>query len=197
MERLLYLRRSGFETYKQLEPVADKRLKSLHLALESPVSVLGDASFSMDVAISMFSTPLFLFRFYLTPPFFRVRNHYRLRVNPFDECRLEGWCTFIFALLFAHRNTVFPLKSFTPCGRPTKCLSSTTSGNGDQGNRIDSASVCFNGLLQTKESCQIFHCGYRRNREREVPRPIFPFPFHEIPQGLLVYYLSIGVGLTV
>lgn len=51
MERLLYMRRSGVAAYKFLEPAADKRLRSLHLALESPVSVLGDASFSMDVAI--------------------------------------------------------------------------------------------------------------------------------------------------
>eukprot|EP00026_Physarum_polycephalum_P000342 Phypoly_transcript_00342.p2 GENE.Phypoly_transcript_00342~~Phypoly_transcript_00342.p2 ORF type:complete len:719 (+),score=127.38 Phypoly_transcript_00342:2610-4766(+) len=51
MERLLYMRRAGVSAYKLLEPAADKRLRSLHLALESPVSVLGDASFSMDVAI--------------------------------------------------------------------------------------------------------------------------------------------------
>ena len=53
--RLLYMRRAGVSAYKLLEPAADKRLRSLHLALESPVSVLGDASFSMDVAISMSS----------------------------------------------------------------------------------------------------------------------------------------------
>jgi len=51
MERLLYMKRAGVSAYKYLEPVADRRLRSLHLALESPVSVLGDASFSMDVAI--------------------------------------------------------------------------------------------------------------------------------------------------
>lgn len=53
MERLLYMRRSGVDSYKYLEPVADKRLRSLQLSLESPVTVLGDASFSMDVAIRM------------------------------------------------------------------------------------------------------------------------------------------------
>jgi hypothetical protein len=62
MERLLYMRRSGVSAYKLLEPAADKRLRSLHLALESPVSVLGDASFSMDVAISKRPHP--------PPPFF-------------------------------------------------------------------------------------------------------------------------------
>jgi hypothetical protein len=50
------MRRAGVSAYKLLEPAADKRLRSLHLALESPVSVLGDASFSMDVAISTLST---------------------------------------------------------------------------------------------------------------------------------------------
>ena len=33
--KLLYMKRAGVAAYKYLEPVADRRLRSLHLALES------------------------------------------------------------------------------------------------------------------------------------------------------------------
>lgn len=51
MERLLYFQRSNAPFYNTLIPVAEKRLKAIELLLEPPVAVLGDGSYSMDVAI--------------------------------------------------------------------------------------------------------------------------------------------------
>jgi hypothetical protein len=52
MERLLYFKRSQHtEFFDILIPLAQKRLESINLNLEAPCVVLGDASFSMDVAI--------------------------------------------------------------------------------------------------------------------------------------------------
>jgi hypothetical protein len=52
MERLMYFQELGSTAiFENLLPVAEQRLQSIHLSLESPVAVIGDASFSMDVAI--------------------------------------------------------------------------------------------------------------------------------------------------
>jgi hypothetical protein len=51
MERLLYFKEMGSPFFAQLIPIAEKRLKEISLPLEPPVMVIGDASFSMDVAI--------------------------------------------------------------------------------------------------------------------------------------------------
>jgi hypothetical protein len=51
MERLLYFKRINAPFYHLLVPQAEKRLRSISLELEPPVVVLGDASYSMDVAI--------------------------------------------------------------------------------------------------------------------------------------------------
>lgn len=51
MERLLYFKRSQVPFYNHLVPIAEKRLSSIELLLEPPVTVLGDGSYSMDVAI--------------------------------------------------------------------------------------------------------------------------------------------------
>ena len=51
MERLLYFKMNGVGFYEKLIPIAEKRLKEINLPLEAPVVVLGDASYSMDVAI--------------------------------------------------------------------------------------------------------------------------------------------------
>jgi len=51
MERLLYCKMNKFPFADQLIPVAEKRLEQIHLPLDPPVVVLGDASYSMDVAI--------------------------------------------------------------------------------------------------------------------------------------------------
>jgi len=51
MERMLYFKRSNAPFYPKMIPIAEKRMGEIRLALESPVSVLGDASYSMDVAI--------------------------------------------------------------------------------------------------------------------------------------------------
>jgi len=51
MERLLYFKRRESAFYNALIPIAEKRLASIELLLEPPVVVLGDASYSMDVAI--------------------------------------------------------------------------------------------------------------------------------------------------
>lgn len=52
MERLLYFRRSGNAAFfDSLIPIAQRRLETIELSMESPVVVLGDASYSMDVAI--------------------------------------------------------------------------------------------------------------------------------------------------
>jgi len=51
MERLMYFERIGAPFYSTLVPVAEKRLSGIELLLEPPVAVLGDASYSMDVAI--------------------------------------------------------------------------------------------------------------------------------------------------
>eukprot|EP01125_Pyxidicula_operculata_P021810 TRINITY_DN865_c3_g1_i1.p1 TRINITY_DN865_c3_g1~~TRINITY_DN865_c3_g1_i1.p1 ORF type:complete len:728 (+),score=208.85 TRINITY_DN865_c3_g1_i1:36-2219(+) len=51
VERLLYLKRNKVPFYNLLVPVAEERLHQIKLLLEPPVVVLGDASFSMDVAI--------------------------------------------------------------------------------------------------------------------------------------------------
>ena len=51
MERLLYFKGMGSSFFPQLIPIAEKRLQDISLPLEPPVMVIGDASFSMDVAI--------------------------------------------------------------------------------------------------------------------------------------------------
>ncbi|ELR17586.1 Ubox domain containing protein [Acanthamoeba castellanii str. Neff] len=51
MERLLYFKMNGIAFYHKLVPVAQKRLKDIFLPLEPPVVVMGDASYSMDIAI--------------------------------------------------------------------------------------------------------------------------------------------------
>eukprot|EP00005_Dracoamoeba_jomungandri_P001536 CAMPEP_0174262220 /NCGR_PEP_ID=MMETSP0439-20130205/12847_1 /TAXON_ID=0 /ORGANISM="Stereomyxa ramosa, Strain Chinc5" /LENGTH=725 /DNA_ID=CAMNT_0015346893 /DNA_START=48 /DNA_END=2225 /DNA_ORIENTATION=- len=51
MERLLYFKLSGAPFYDRLIPIAEERLHQIRLPLEPPVVVLGDASYSMDVAI--------------------------------------------------------------------------------------------------------------------------------------------------
>lgn len=51
MERLLYFRMNHASFFHKLIPIAEKRLREIELPLEPPVVVLGDASYSMDVAI--------------------------------------------------------------------------------------------------------------------------------------------------
>ena len=51
MERLLYFKEMCSPFFALLIPIAEKRLKEISLPLEPPVMVIGDASFSMDVAI--------------------------------------------------------------------------------------------------------------------------------------------------
>eukprot|EP01096_Ripella_sp_DP13-Kostka_P011376 TRINITY_DN4578_c0_g1_i1.p1 TRINITY_DN4578_c0_g1~~TRINITY_DN4578_c0_g1_i1.p1 ORF type:complete len:748 (+),score=349.68 TRINITY_DN4578_c0_g1_i1:160-2244(+) len=51
MERLLTFRKEGVSFADHLIPIAEERLRNIRLFLEPPVVVLGDASFSMDVAI--------------------------------------------------------------------------------------------------------------------------------------------------
>eukprot|EP00824_Muranothrix_gubernata_P023405 TRINITY_DN623_c0_g1_i5.p1 TRINITY_DN623_c0_g1~~TRINITY_DN623_c0_g1_i5.p1 ORF type:complete len:411 (+),score=74.20 TRINITY_DN623_c0_g1_i5:1025-2257(+) len=51
MERLLYFKRVRAPFFDQLSPIAERRLKEVSLPLEPPVVILGDASYSMDVAI--------------------------------------------------------------------------------------------------------------------------------------------------
>jgi len=51
VERLLYFRRKGVCFYNLMVPIAQKQLEEIELLLEPPVVVLGDGSFSMDVAI--------------------------------------------------------------------------------------------------------------------------------------------------
>jgi len=51
MERLLFFKMCGAPFYNKLIPIAEKRLQKIRLPLEPPVVVLGDASYSMDVAI--------------------------------------------------------------------------------------------------------------------------------------------------
>ena len=51
MERMLYFYNNNASFYEKLIPIAENRLKEIQLELEQPVVVLGDASFSMDVAI--------------------------------------------------------------------------------------------------------------------------------------------------
>jgi len=51
MERLLYFRMNRAPFFHKLIPIAEKRLHEIELPLEPPVVVLGDASYSMDVAI--------------------------------------------------------------------------------------------------------------------------------------------------
>lgn len=51
MERLLYFKMAGAPFYHKLMPVAERRLRDILLPLQPPVVVLGDASYSMDVAI--------------------------------------------------------------------------------------------------------------------------------------------------
>eukprot|EP01087_Luapelamoeba_hula_P024172 TRINITY_DN9107_c0_g1_i1.p1 TRINITY_DN9107_c0_g1~~TRINITY_DN9107_c0_g1_i1.p1 ORF type:complete len:718 (-),score=91.87 TRINITY_DN9107_c0_g1_i1:127-2004(-) len=51
MERLLYFKSAGAPFYYKLMPIAEERLRKICLPLENPVVVLGDASYSMDVAI--------------------------------------------------------------------------------------------------------------------------------------------------
>ena len=51
MERLLYFRSLGSPIAEQLIPIAERRLRAIHLSLERPVACFGDASYSMDVAI--------------------------------------------------------------------------------------------------------------------------------------------------
>jgi len=47
----LYFKSLNAPFFKKLMPIAEKRLRQIHLQLESPVVVIGDASYSMDVAI--------------------------------------------------------------------------------------------------------------------------------------------------
>jgi hypothetical protein len=51
MERLLFFRQSQAVFFDRLIPIAERRLHQIELPLEPPVVVLGDASYSMDVAI--------------------------------------------------------------------------------------------------------------------------------------------------
>jgi len=51
MERLLIFKQNNSPFMDKLIPLAEKRLKQIRLPLEPPVVVLGDASYSMDVAI--------------------------------------------------------------------------------------------------------------------------------------------------
>jgi len=51
MERLLYFKSINAPFFKKLIPFAEERLANIQLTLESPVVVIGDASYSMDVAI--------------------------------------------------------------------------------------------------------------------------------------------------
>jgi len=51
MERLLYFKMHGISFFHKLVPIAQKRLKDVFLPLEPPVVVMGDASYSMDIAI--------------------------------------------------------------------------------------------------------------------------------------------------
>eukprot|EP01115_Flamella_aegyptia_P006852 TRINITY_DN28445_c0_g1_i1.p1 TRINITY_DN28445_c0_g1~~TRINITY_DN28445_c0_g1_i1.p1 ORF type:complete len:538 (+),score=208.64 TRINITY_DN28445_c0_g1_i1:209-1822(+) len=51
MERLLYFKSIQAPFFQKLMPIAEKRLQTIDLALESPVVVIGDGSYSMDVAI--------------------------------------------------------------------------------------------------------------------------------------------------
>jgi len=51
MERLLYFKRKNVPFLPLLIPIAEKELKKIKIPLEPPVVVLGDASYSMDVAI--------------------------------------------------------------------------------------------------------------------------------------------------
>jgi len=51
MERLLYAKKKECNFYPQLVPIAERRLKSISLPLETPVVVIGDASGSMQVAV--------------------------------------------------------------------------------------------------------------------------------------------------
>eukprot|EP00727_Mastigamoeba_balamuthi_P008883 m51a1_g4617 hypothetical protein (649) ;mRNA; r:283218-285345 len=51
MERLLYLRSRHREIADELLPIAEERLREIHVALEPPVLCAGDASGSMEVAI--------------------------------------------------------------------------------------------------------------------------------------------------
>jgi len=51
MERLMYFERIRVPFFATLIPLAEKRLSGIELLLEPPVAVLGDASYSMDVAI--------------------------------------------------------------------------------------------------------------------------------------------------
>lgn len=51
MERLLFFQKNGVGFYQKLIPIAEKRLGQYNIPLEPPVSVAGDASASMQVAI--------------------------------------------------------------------------------------------------------------------------------------------------
>eukprot|EP00164_Ancoracysta_twista_P002182 GFYU01002880.1.p1 GENE.GFYU01002880.1~~GFYU01002880.1.p1 ORF type:complete len:725 (+),score=270.48 GFYU01002880.1:89-2263(+) len=51
MERLLYFQEIGSPVFDCLVPIVQSRLEDIRVSLDSPVAVLGDASFSMDVAI--------------------------------------------------------------------------------------------------------------------------------------------------
>eukprot|EP00027_Filamoeba_sp_ATCC50430_P010702 CAMPEP_0168550998 /NCGR_PEP_ID=MMETSP0413-20121227/5936_1 /TAXON_ID=136452 /ORGANISM="Filamoeba nolandi, Strain NC-AS-23-1" /LENGTH=724 /DNA_ID=CAMNT_0008581491 /DNA_START=70 /DNA_END=2241 /DNA_ORIENTATION=- len=51
MERLLYFKSVSAPFFKHLIPIAEERLSQIDLNLEPPVVVIGDASYSMDVAI--------------------------------------------------------------------------------------------------------------------------------------------------
>jgi hypothetical protein len=52
MERLLYFQRTNqMDFFDLLIPFADERLRAIKLDMEAPVVVIGDASYSMDVAI--------------------------------------------------------------------------------------------------------------------------------------------------
>jgi hypothetical protein len=51
MERLLYFKKIDAPFYELLIPLAEEKLNKISLELEPPVVVLGDASYSMDVAI--------------------------------------------------------------------------------------------------------------------------------------------------
>lgn len=51
MERLLFFQKNGVGFYQKLIPIAEKRLSQYNIPLEPPVSVAGDASASMQVAI--------------------------------------------------------------------------------------------------------------------------------------------------
>jgi len=51
MERMLLFKSINAPFFKKLMPIAEDRLRRINLRLESPVVVIGDASYSMDVAI--------------------------------------------------------------------------------------------------------------------------------------------------